>query len=109
METPSEENREQRQDKRGTDERSQRAGSLLSPLRLLVGGGRRERREGSALTYFSPLALNLHNRTVAAQQGCQSKAPCPLLNVCMPVKNKMQFPEGCEHLCVRILYFFCAI
>lgn len=39
METASEENGEQRQDKRGSDERSQRAGSLLSPLRLLVGGG----------------------------------------------------------------------
>lgn len=39
METPSEENREQRQHKRGTNKRSQRAGSLLSPLRLLVGGG----------------------------------------------------------------------
>lgn len=85
METPSEENREQRQDKRGTNELSQRAGSLLSPLCLLVGG---EMGEASALTYFSQLALNLHNRTVAAQQGCLSKALSPSLNVCMSVKKK---------------------
>lgn len=38
METPSEEDRGQRQDKGGSSERSQRAGSRLSPLRLLDGG-----------------------------------------------------------------------
>lgn len=51
METPSEENREQRQDKRGTNERSQRAGSLLSPLCLLVGG---ERRGGLRFNLLQP-------------------------------------------------------
>lgn len=44
--------------------------------------------EASALTYFSLLALNLHNRTVAAQRGCLSKALSPSLNVCMPGKKK---------------------
>lgn len=43
--------------------------------------------EASALTYFSLLALNLHNRTIAAQRGCLSKALSPSLNVCMPVKK----------------------
>lgn len=84
METPSEENREQRQDKRGTNERSQRAFFH----RCVYWSGGREG-EASALTYFSLLALNLHNGTVAAQRGCLSKALSPSLNVCMPVKKKI--------------------
>lgn len=63
METPSEENQDQRLDKRGTNESSQRASSLLFTT-VFTG----------ALTYSSLLAFTLHNSWGDfAQQGlCSS-------------------------------------
>lgn len=59
METPSEENQDQREDKRGTNERSQRASSVLFTA-VFTG----------ALTYSSLLGFTLHNSWVdSAQRG----------------------------------------
>lgn len=61
METPSEENQDQRQDKRGTNELSQRASSVLFTA-VFTG----------ALTYSSLLGFTIHNSWVdSAQQGLQ--------------------------------------
>lgn len=77
METPSEENQDQRQDKRGTNERSQRAGSVLFTA-VFIG----------ALTYSSLLGLTLHNSLVdSGQQGFlkKNKAQHPCFNICMHI------------------------
>lgn len=93
METPSEENQDQRQDKRGTNECSQRASSVLFTA-VFTG----------ALTYSSLLGFTLHNSWVDfAQQGlknfkCQQHSILVSLFVCTLLVFQFQLQLDCASL-----------
>lgn len=103
METPSEENQDLRQDKRGTNERSQRASSVLFTA-VFIG----------ALTYSSLLGLTLRSSLVdsAQQRFFLNKAQHPCFNICMhiivdiPVAECASLPLQNCHLCHPSIVFF---